>query len=304
MITALLGMADIAQITAYAMGGYTSSGIGTIDGLRFYDRTSIVISAACLYQTWDSASISSSVSGYKAGGGGTYNIYSPQSIVEKLNFASQVTLSAAASLPAAAFGSVGVGSGLSGYYLGGANTSTLNAIIKMSFTTEAMSSLTAVLITAKAYSCGVKSATKGYAVGGIVSISTYQDTNEIDGIEFSSETTINPSASLSVVKIGGSVSSETVGYAIGSGSIFSPSASVKGFKFSDETVISPAAALPYIIDGGAAGVQSSDMGFILGGKIGESAINAIHGLAFSTETISVESATLSVARNGSCGVQG
>lgn len=93
---------------------------------------------------------------------------------------------------------------------------------------------------------------KGYFAGGLLTSGT--QTNEIDGIEFSSEAAINPSAALSTARISlMGVNSFIKGY-FGGGSTANYITEIDGIEFSSETAINPSVVLA-LARGRGAGVQ-------------------------------------------------
>jgi len=144
---------------------------------------------------------------------------------------------------------------------------------------------------------GVK-ASRGYAMGGAKP--TYY-LSEIDGIQFSDESAINPSATLAVARHSlAGVNSSSRGYAMGgwAGSI---SSEIDGIQFSDETAIDPSATLA-VARGHLAGTNSLSRGYAMGGENSGDYSNEIDGIQFSNESAINPSATLTVARQSLAGV--
>jgi len=157
---------------------------------------------------------------------------------------------------------------------------------------------------------GVSSSAKGYIGGGPAALLNEVAVNEIDGINFSSETSINPAATLAVARgPTAGLNSTTRGYWTG-GWTYAPFGSqivltteIDGIIFSSDTAINPAAAL-VLARLGAPGVSSSAKGYVGGGN--NTAVDGkvytyyfyseIDGINFSTETVNNPSAVISQAR--------
>jgi hypothetical protein len=188
-----------------------------------------------------------------------------------------------------------------GFFAGGSNTplaGSRNTMSKLTFSNEAWSSIGAVLAVARSGLTGVNSTTRGYYGGGDVS-------TEIDGIEFSNETAINPAATLAQSRNPEGTQSTTRGYFVG-GSVPFPTNQtneIDGIEFSNETAINPAAALTQARSAFAS-VNSSTRGYFGGGsRPGPPFVsNEISGLIFSNETATSPAATLVVARLNLTGV--
>lgn len=119
---------------------------------------------------------------------------------------------------------------------------------------------------------------RGYFCGGAWSGAS----TEIDGVQFSNDTSINPSAALSMLRYGGAgVNSPSKGYIMGGGDNYSnPISDIDGLNFSSETAINPAAGMVSARTG--SGVSSSTIGYCLGGeRVG--VWDEIDGINFSTE---------------------
>lgn len=288
----------------YALGGYNgSAGVTEIDGIRFSDETAINPAATLGTAVWDTTGVSSLLAGYVLGGG-TNPSYTPTSAIQKLLFSSETASLPSATLATAGAGVCGVSSTLKGYGLGRFNSlgQPVTEIDGILFSNDASINPSAVLATAQGYGAGAQSDVKGYLMGGSSS-SSYTSTANIQGITFATESAIDPSASLALARLTKAVQSTTNAYCVG-GSTGSKTTEIDGLRFSDETAINPSSALSVATDV-QTGVSGSTKGFILGGRQGASTnVSSIVGFTYQTETVSSQSAVLSVARNGGAGVQG
>jgi hypothetical protein len=124
---------------------------------------------------------------------------------------------------------------------------------------------------------------------------------EIDGINFSTEAVVNPSATLSVARSGLSgVSAPTKGYFAGGYT----SNEIDGLNFVTITAINPSAVLvnPRI---DTAGIQSTLKGYFCGGAQGNGdAVSEIDGINFSNDAGINPGAVLSENLWGSAGLKG
>ncbi len=150
------------------------------------------------------------------------------------------------------------------------------------------------------------SLTKGYWSGGFTSGVTI--VNEIDGIDFASDTGVNPTAALTQGRQDHACVSYNYvaitgrGYFSGGGQ---DSTRIDGIDFAQEVALYLTAALG---TGRvtAMGVSSATSGYTCGGINTQTTglnYNLIDKLIFSIESNSVLSATLALARNGGAGVQ-
>jgi hypothetical protein len=194
-----------------------------------------------------------------------------------------------------------------GFFAGGSNSPLAgfrNTMSKLTFSNEAWSSIGAVLAVARSGLTGVNSTTRGYYGGGPL------NSNEIDGIQFSNETAINPAATLAQGRTPEGTQSTTRGYFVGGSyntTIPGPSTQtneIDGIQFSDETAINPAATLVQARINHAT-VNSSTRGYFGGGTLFPAPgylENEIDGFIFSSETSINPAATLVQGRTGLSGV--
>lgn len=183
-----------------------------------------------------------------------------------------------------------------GYNAGGVynNWSTrYSEITYFSFASESGGTLSATLALARYGLEGYFSTTKGYCSRGSIPNSPYSST-EIDGLQFSDETAINPSTAFAAYGCWGfAISYSTKGY-IFSGVYSNYTTTIMGFTFSDESLATLSATAPVgLIHSGVC--WDSTKGWWGGGRIFEGEINYIDSLTFSSETTTNESITVAHA---------
>lgn len=136
---------------------------------------------------------------------------------------------------------------------------------------------------------------RGYFAGGVNGAGTSYYA-QIDGIDFLTESGINPAAALSLGRFGAAgISSSIKGYACGGRSAAGVQvAAIDGIDFAAETAINPAAVLA-TIKRQARGMSSATAGYIAGGLATSSATptNVIERFTFATEVNAVIAAILS-----------
>jgi hypothetical protein len=198
--------------------GYTTSGATNftftgstltteIDGMEFSTESAINPSSVMAVNIHSSGCVSSSNGAWFGGGeAGSYSRYQ-QSEVQGLNFSTETSTNPAWTLAQARRGTTGVNSSVRGYFCGGqAENSTssytnYNEIDGVQFSTDAFYNPAVALTVTRSYTSGFNSTTEGYICGGFFLNSGTPPTrtyySEIDGLNFNTETSINPSASLS-----------------------------------------------------------------------------------------------------------
>jgi hypothetical protein len=193
-------------------------------------------------------------------------------------------------------------------YYGGGNAGSYNRIYDLIFSAKETSSLlSATLAVGRVALCALNSTTKGYWAGGYIPSPAAQS-SEIDGIQFSNDTAVNPSATLSypIIRNTASVCSSTRGYICGGTSTsLSPQTTklIDYLTYSSETITNLGFVLTASSQGGA-GVNSTTTGYVALGWVGStdpltSAPNAsprVDKLVFSTNTVSALGTNLSVGR--------
>lgn len=197
---------------------------------------------------WRAAGHSSPLAGYSSGGyyfNGTSNVRFDQT--QKLLFSSEATSALSDALAVARSWAAGVDSDTRGYVAGG-NTDaaplSVNTIESVAYSTDAVSTLGATLSAARMTAGGVMSDTRGYFCGGLsptTPTATYY--SEIDGIQFSNNSAINPSATLDQLSDENylSMSSATKGY-VAVPYDYLGQRGYNSFTFSTETASSAAVA--------------------------------------------------------------
>ncbi len=131
---------------------------------------------------------------------------------------------------------------------------------------------------------------RGYLAGGYIAGAQ----NVIDGIEFSSETAIDPAATLSVKRSDfAGVSSATSGYFSAGSGVFATGNEIDGIKFSDETAINPSATISTQRHASAS-FNSGLKGFWAGAATVDPL--SISSFIFATETAAALSSTIGTNR--------
>ena len=204
--------------------------------------------------TWQAVEIRDQyvMKGYCMGGAST-------TVIEDLNFSTEVSVVIAATLDTAKYAGIGVSSNLKGYHMGG-NTGSATAVIEdLNFSTEASVVIAATLDTAKYGGIGVSSNLKGYCMGG----TTGSATAVIEDLNFSTEASVVIAATLDTAKyIGAGVSSNLKGYCMG-GNTGSTTAVIEDLNFSTEASVVIAATLDTAKYGGI-GVSFKPQGLLYG----------------------------------------
>jgi hypothetical protein len=179
-----------------------------VDGLDFPTETSLSTSAS-VRTRYKLEGVSSASKGYYAGGndfgagyGTTFNE------VDGIIFSNRTSVNPAMGLATTRWEVAGVNSSTNGYWCGGGfnqrDITVYSEIDGISFATETLINPAAGLAVARSSAAGLNSSTRGYVCGGYNRSSTNSrlraQLREIDGIEFATETQINPSAALVIAK--------------------------------------------------------------------------------------------------------
>lgn len=274
----------------YVLGGYTTSAVSNeIDGIDFYDKTSINPIAALTIARYSLSGISSSIKGLGLGG------YGASTEIDGITFSDETVANPISVLPNARSTAAGTMSSTKGYLLWGGLTTSVGFL----FSSETVFTPAATVPVTRYEVAGVSSVFIGYALGG--DNPTYSA--KIDGITFSSESYISFSATLATArKNAAGMSSPIRGYTFG-GTIAAAATlnEIDGINYSDNTAINPSASLNFA-RGHSVGVSSVLEGACSGGD-GTAIRSSIEGFNFSTESILAISATLTSARHSSAGVQ-
>jgi hypothetical protein len=303
----------------YWCGGYDLSvEYNEIDGILFSNETAINPSSVLGRTLRFSAGTSSAVAGYVAGG--ITAGFSPLTSADRISFPDDTVSIISVILGVGRERLSGIYNSSEGIYMGGLYGGVYyNSIDGINFYTESQFNPAAVLTVAKMNAAGVSAkgnsftrttisadsfrgfnSHRGYFGGGFDS----SQMSEIDGIQFSDETAINPSATLSLARnVLAGVNSSIRGYFGGGFTAASaPTAEMDGIQFSNETSINPTSVLS-VSRFALAGLNSSIKGYFVGGATaGTVATSEIDGIRFSNETAINPTITLSVARYYSAGV--
>lgn len=223
-------------------------------------------------------------------------------------FATDTVSSVAAVLSVARWDAAGVNSTTAGYTAGGrpTNTDRIVLIDGLTFATETTTLPSAALSVARSGLAGTNSTTRGYFAGGSPAGAINTPVTEIDGVQFSSDTAINPTSTLSIGRYNvAGMNSFAKGFYAGGSDATTYSSVIDILVFSTEAATAAAASLtPARL--GAAGVNSSVRGYFGGGYgtvIGHPATFAsIDSIHFDTEAFVNTSATLATARYVAAGV--
>lgn len=191
-------------------------------------------------------------------------------------------------------------------YYGGGNAGSYNRIYDLVFSAKETSSLLSATLNVGRVSLGaVNSTTKGYWMGGFEPGPSTGST-EIDGIQFSNDTAVNPAAAMSqaIYRNTATLCSSTKGYSC-NGVVAGPSSSklVNYLTFSSETLTNLGSVMTAAAQAGA-GVNSSTIGYVAYGWIPASdpltsnpnSSNRIEKVTFSTDTFTLFGSTLSNGR--------
>lgn len=238
--------------------------------------------------------------GYFAGG--NYADSSISSYVQKLDFSTNISTRLTTRLSVSRNNVAGVSSENKGYIAGGSTSSTTstNRIDYILYSTESTAACATNLVTSRYGSCGMQTLNEGYWATGFSS-PIAKHVGEIDGVLFSNDTRINPTATISTPRryVTG-VSSETKGYIAG-GRVSGYYKTINRFMFdtltSDvnlNTLTSPRQS--------PVGVFSSINGYICGGYDGTlKSQSSVDKINFSNDSVNTSSVSLSNGRYGGSG---
>ena len=248
--TARLGLAGVnSSIKGYFAGGTDGASDNpvfykdVIDAFQFSTEAALAIMATLYVTRLGLAGVNSSTRGYFAGGIGIlYHgnvINSESNEIDGIEFESETAINPLAELSYKRFHLAGVNSTAKGYFAGGQNISSSARVDGIQFDTEVVFNLGDLLSLGRDGLTGVNSSTRGYFAGGFVTTGpggAGYYTKEIDGIQFDTETYINPLATLvSPVGYLAGVNSTSNGYLAGGSYTFADSKKIEGFKFDTET---------------------------------------------------------------------
>lgn len=304
----------------YFCGGVNAdSGSSTndIEGIQFSNETAINPTAGLVANKYNAAGVSSPVKGYIAGG--VNNVVGVNNVIEIFFFGSESISTASAVLPLSRLHLGGAMSSTSGYFAGGWTGSTRTTQIDgIRFLSESAFTPSATLATARENPAGVNSTTHGYWGGGFGATGQFTTgaLEEIDAINFSSETARNPSTRLITVRWGAasftdtnyetpqfSVEPSTVDFSnyrayFGGGydpSISGGRNSISGFQFANELTFDLSATLA-TARWGMGQASSFTRGYFCGGGTGGTG-SEVDGILFSDQTAINPSSTLVTPRS-------
>jgi hypothetical protein len=185
----------------YFFSGQTPNPVGApftrsqIDGILFSNETAIDPAAAADAQ-FGSTGVNSQTRGYIAGGAPPG--FGPLTTkIDGFLFSNETYATISATLAQARFKPGPVNSLTRGYFGGGGPGPGIGQIDGIQFSNETAIDPAAALAQARNVGDGTNSSTRGYFVGGVNPADDDIYRSEIDGIQFSDETAINPAAVLS-----------------------------------------------------------------------------------------------------------
>ena len=227
-------------------------------GVVFQTETDRSVSAVLGVYTWLAAGHSSPLAGYTSGGlwnnaGNTQY----EDRTQKLVFSTETVSAVSATMAIGRARAAGIQSSTRGYIAGGQTLSLgnqVNVIESVAYSTDSISTLGATLAVARQEMGTTASTTKAYFAGGnTVAGQVVTHYYEIDGIQFSNNAAINPSAVLSeYMDECASMASATKGYFVGAYGT-AGQGTAKSFTFSSETAGSVSAGtIDTVYPGGVA----------------------------------------------------
>jgi hypothetical protein len=315
--TARSGIATCDTNTkGYFMAGSTGTSytlaVNTVSGFDIVNQIGYVINSTLGTACWTPAGVSGNTKGYQLGGqissGGTFWQTVGINYLTEITFSNSYSLTYARSQPAGNLQSRHLHSTAGRAYFGGGSTANsaatvTNNIDTVNGTNDTCTEIAGNLATSRSGLAGVSSKTMGLYGGGLLSSSA--PSNEIDGVYFATQTTLNPSAALSVVRRDvASWQSYARGYFGGGYSTSTYSSTIDGIVFGTLTSITTSATM---LNGSAsAGVYQvagfsdagSTFGWISGGittgSVPSSIISAFH---LSNETVYLASYSATAKTN-------
>lgn len=179
----------------YAFCGSRTGADDVIEAIIFATETNSAVAAVADTAANSFASMNSAADGVFAGGAASGNI----DVIQKLSHSTEVASTSASTLSIAKAYAGGTESGPSGYIMGGQTSVYISTVETYSFSSEAVATSAATLNdTRGVYDSTLSSKLKGYSIGGYDGALK----SEIDGIDFVTGTSINPSAVLSATSRG------------------------------------------------------------------------------------------------------
>lgn len=282
--------------TNYGRGyhGGGNTGINEIDGIDFGTEATVNPTAALATARYGATGMHSANIGYfHAGWSG------PSSLTEidGIRFSDQTAINPAASSAMAGghgpYNGAHDATGSFGYQFSGYNASPQNhnTIQRFTFGTETSAAITAVISLARHMgACSWSAATnKGYLHGGYAYTPT--TSSEIDGLDMSTETAINPSAVMKGIEAYGSAANDLGSAVIASGNIADVATNdIEKWTFATETMSDPVVTLSTVRNQtGATQNTTTGKGYFSAGSGPAATIDRV---TFATTTIAALGVTL------------
>jgi len=289
---------NLPQGAGYAVGTNTAGTYGNwITGLDFKTDTSYVPAIFITNNRGYSTGLSSSTVGLICGGyNGDANVNSDD--IDGIQFSTETMIPISNTIK---FDERRQGAGInapdrgwiwSGYW----TNSIMTSATTVNFSTYAKNTHSAMAQVARTFCSGVSNETHGYAMGGLASGTTVS--NEIDGVIFSSITSVNPAATLASARHGGvTVDNAVTGFYLGGSSTTTAgggASNIYGFIIGTTSSFSIGSTLSTLRTY-AAGVSGSTAGYMMGGyNTGSSTLPSAS--KFNLLTYVVTSATISLTK--------
>ncbi len=196
-VTAVIPTARYSVSSLFsATKGYVAGGLAntapfarlTADSLTFATETTAAVTAGLTYQHVTGGGASSATKGFAVMGQ-----YSPASGIESITFSNEAVTNEAVSLPTSTTNSACVQTPSVGYFL----IESGNVLETLNLSTITTGTSAATLAVSRQYGAGAYNASHGFIAGGFDGgLSQY--TADVDGIQFASDSAVNPTATLSM----------------------------------------------------------------------------------------------------------
>ncbi len=296
-----VGRGSVDSVSSSAKGYWKGGNIPTtpyinnlVDGLNFNTETTFTTSVTLSVLRYECASAQSATRGYFAGGSGNSG---DGTRVDGIEFVTEAAFNLGTLLTVSRYKAAGCSSLAKGYIAGGeykdiaGYTSEIDGV---DFVTNTGINPAATLSLARSRMSAFSNIVpptltggRGYFCGG-----DFLGTNEIDGINFSSEAVINPAATLSRYRgYSSGVYSSAKGYIMGDNQNNPVNTSIDGFTFATETDAVITATMPVGRFGGC-GLQSATKGYTCGGSDQSNLSGVVYALVFATEVMESPSANI------------
>lgn len=295
----------------YYCGGNTgsSTGITEINYIDFATEALTVISNTLPEARRQTASLSSSSAGYLCGG----TLTTSTDTIVKFTFSSEIAANMSITLASVGNSAAGTGDSTKGYIAGRTDNSFIE---KLTYSTEAVVNTSITLAVGRNALASCTSSTKAYFLAGTTNDSNTGAVGEIDGLVYSTESTINPSAT--VTARGGATGGEssTAGYVTsGFSTLFRSTGIIDTLDFSTDTTSYIQSSGLWNHGWGATAlsnkaIQSPSIsfsqlysynpqgGYIIGGAGNSGVLSGIDKFIFATEKMQSLATSLPVATTG------